>query len=301
MSAVIRVASGGGDIQNETPDEWNTILEFILQREGLGAVDCLVDVQLVTLERIQAINLTARGLDQPTDVLSFPAAKLTPHGKRNLSRLARSFDDETGCMFLGDIVICVERATLQAREYGHSAERELGYLFAHGVCHLLGHDHYSEKEKKRMRGLEEAALTRVSLIRGQNLMDDITQTQLLDAAKLYVTRAYVPYSHFPVGAAVLTDTGAIVGGCNVENASYGLTVCAERIAIFKAVSEGAKRVRAIAIAAHEFAYPCGACRQVLLEFADDETPVYVTNGIDIEQTIVGELAPHGFRAFTPQA
>ncbi|MCX7915818.1 MAG: cytidine deaminase [Verrucomicrobiae bacterium] len=92
---------------------------------------------------------------------------------------------------------------------------------------------------------------------------------LLNAACAAQQRAYAPYSEFPVGAALLTSTGQIVTGCNVENASYGLTICAERAALVCAVREGYRKFRAIAIVApHSKLTPCGACRQVLAEFGD---------------------------------
>ncbi|MCZ6671430.1 MAG: cytidine deaminase [Verrucomicrobia bacterium] len=89
---------------------------------------------------------------------------------------------------------------------------------------------------------------------------------LLNAAVGASDRAYAPYSKFKVGAAVLAKSGKIYTGCNVENASYGLTVCAERVAVFKAISEGDKELEALALSAEGGAYPCGACRQVLQEF-----------------------------------
>ena len=113
-------------------------------------------------------------------------------------------------------------------------------------------------------------------------------------------KAYCPYSHYAVGAAVLTDTGEIVPGCNVENASYGLTNCAERTAIFAAVSRGARKIQAIAITgAGSPPYPCGACRQVMTEFASDpEMPVIVVMLSDgeekVEEYTLAELLPHGF-------
>jgi cytidine deaminase len=97
----------------------------------------------------------------------------------------------------------------------------------------------------------------------------MTNQQLLAAARRAQKRAYAPYSKFPVGAALLTASGKVYTGCNVENASYGLTICAERVAITKAVSEGEKKFRAIAIVApSRYLSPCGACRQVLAEFGD---------------------------------
>jgi len=96
-------------------------------------------------------------------------------------------------------------------------------------------------------------------------------SQALQARK----NAYVPYSNFKVGAAVLTEDGKIYTGCNIENASYGATNCAERTAIFKAVSEGYKTIKAIAIVGvqNDYTYPCGICRQVIAEFATADTKI----------------------------
>ncbi|MDR5709576.1 MAG: cytidine deaminase [Armatimonadota bacterium] len=99
-------------------------------------------------------------------------------------------------------------------------------------------------------------------------LQEHTAQQLLRAAQAARRRAYAPYSRFRVGAAVLAPDGSVYTGCNVENGSYGLSVCAERVAVQKAVSEGQRRVLAVAVAgpgAREL-LPCGACRQVLLEF-----------------------------------
>lgn len=94
-----------------------------------------------------------------------------------------------------------------------------------------------------------------------------TQARLIQAAKQAQKMSYCPYSRYPVGAAVLTASGRIFAGCNVENASFGLSICAERSAVFAAVSHGQKSIRAVAVVARS-ARPCGACRQVLLEFSD---------------------------------
>jgi len=82
-------------------------------------------------------------------------------------------------------------------------------------------------------------------------------------------KAYAPYSNFAVGAALLAKSGRIYTGCNVENASYGLSICAERTAVFKAVSEGEREFEALAVVTDKGVTPCGACRQVLMEFGDD--------------------------------
>jgi cytidine deaminase len=93
--------------------------------------------------------------------------------------------------------------------------------------------------------------------------------QLIDAALTARHAAYAPYSKFKVGAAVLAESGEIFSGCNVENASYGLTICAERSAVFAAVAAGLQKFAAVAIATRGGHFPCGACRQVLIEFGDD--------------------------------
>ncbi|MCS7137312.1 MAG: cytidine deaminase [Candidatus Caldarchaeum sp.] len=96
----------------------------------------------------------------------------------------------------------------------------------------------------------------------------VSYPQLLDQATRAMKKAYAPYSRFKVGAALLTAEGEIVTGCNVENASYGLSNCAERTAVFKAVSEGKRNFAAVAVVSNKTnpVYPCGACRQVLREF-----------------------------------
>ena len=96
-------------------------------------------------------------------------------------------------------------------------------------------------------------------------------------------QAYAPYSKFCVGAAVLADDGQIYTGCNIENASYGASNCAERTAIFKAVSSGRRRLKAIAVVGPEgsYTYPCGICRQVIEEFADDDTLIVLAKNPDL--------------------
>ena len=112
-------------------------------------------------------------------------------------------------------------------------------------------------------------------------------------------KAYAPYSKFKVGAALLAEDGRIFTGCNVENASYGLTNCAERTALFKAVSEGRRAFRALAIAGGtaKVAMPCGACRQVLAEFLPPEAPVrcVTLDGAVVRDFTVGALLPGTFR------
>lgn len=110
-------------------------------------------------------------------------------------------------------------------------------------------------------------------------------------------KAYVPYSNFPVGAALLGDNGKVYHGCNIENSSFSMTNCAERTAFFNAVSDGVQMFRALAIIGNteDPISPCGACRQVMIEFCDGEMPVYLSNTKgDVLETTVAELLPGAF-------
>ena len=121
---------------------------------------------------------------------------------------------------------------------------------------------------------------------------------LVKAARDAARQAYCPYSEYPVGAAVLTVDGQVYTGCNVENVSYGLSNCAERTALFKAVSAGCRGFAAMAVAGGErqAAAPCGACRQVLAEFCAPETPVFIARlqGGRVTATTLGALLPLAF-------
>lgn len=126
----------------------------------------------------------------------------------------------------------------------------------------------------------------------------ISAEKLIEMAKDARERAYVPYSKFKVGAALLTKDGKVFTGCNVENASFGLTCCAERTAIFKAVSEGYRDFAALAVIADvpTRCSPCGACRQVMSEFGG-EVQVHMANlKGQYKSTTVGELLPGFFTA-----
>ena len=129
-------------------------------------------------------------------------------------------------------------------------------------------------------------------------LDPATARDLLDRARQVRENAYAPYSRFPVGAALLATDGRVFTGCNVENASYGLANCAERVAIGKAVSEGAREFTAIAVIGPENAQPCapcGACRQVLYEFGPDLPVVFPSvdaSGYQVQP--MGELLPGAF-------
>lgn len=124
---------------------------------------------------------------------------------------------------------------------------------------------------------------------------------LIEAAALAARQAYAPYSRYRVGAALQLDTGAIVCGCNVENVSYGLTQCAERVAIGAAVAQGRRNFAALAIVAEGRTppFPCGACRQVLAEFCGPDFPVHVALADSVQAVdtaTLGALLPNAFGA-----
>ena len=129
------------------------------------------------------------------------------------------------------------------------------------------------------------------------LSGELTAT-LLAAARAAAQNAYIPYSAFPVGAAILTEDGTVVSGCNVEIVSYGLTVCAERNAVFSAVAAGHKQVRAVAVSAPlaPGTTPCGACRQVLNEFkpVDADLIVILDEKAGPRFTTIAALLPDAF-------
>ena len=126
----------------------------------------------------------------------------------------------------------------------------------------------------------------------------MTDNELMEIAEKAYENAYAPYSKFKVGAALLTSDGRVFTGCNVENSSYGAGICAERTAAVKAVSEGAVRFSAIAIAnaGGGLTFPCGICRQFLSEFAEEGFRIILRNDKgELEIFTLEELMPHGFK------
>lgn len=125
----------------------------------------------------------------------------------------------------------------------------------------------------------------------------MTDRELMDVAVYMLRRSYCPYSHFPVGAALLCEDGTVFTGCNVENAAYGHSICAERTALVKAVSEGRRRgfvKLAVAGLSEDYCWPCGACRQMLWEFAPELEVLCANREGEIGRAMLRELLPHGF-------
>ena len=128
-----------------------------------------------------------------------------------------------------------------------------------------------------------------------------TQSRMLREARAAAKNAYAPFSKLKIGAAVLTANGRIFSGCNIENSSYGLTVCAERVAIFRAVSAGQRRIRALLVYADTkgLTPPCGACLQVINEFSENPE-IVISNGRSTKTYRLRELLPLGFRLARPE-
>ncbi|MFK7769288.1 MAG: cytidine deaminase [Mariniblastus sp.] len=128
-------------------------------------------------------------------------------------------------------------------------------------------------------------------------MTENERSRLVDLAIESRQKAYAPYSKFLVGAALLTRDGTIFTGCNVENTSYGLCICAERTAMCKAVSEGHQEFQAIAVSATPFATPCGACRQFIVEFGKQIEVICVdaNDRSNVKSWMIDELIPENFK------
>ena len=266
--------------------------EKAIQCEGI-LIHCFIQVCLCDDETIACINQEHRGISSSTDVLSFPSIEY-PSGMTAScceQKLRMEYDDENKACFLGDIFISVPHLRKQACEYGHSELREACYLLIHGICHLMGYDHIKSEEKEKMRIMEEKILAAASVT--HNSTSHSIEMTLISLAREAMKRSYSPYSSYPVGAALHCLDGRIFTGCNIENASFGLSNCAERTAVFKAISEGATDFDIIAIAAKTKAWPCGACRQVLNEFSPD-IRILVTWNEHVEEKSLHELLPESF-------
>jgi cytidine deaminase len=134
------------------------------------------------------------------------------------------------------------------------------------------------------------------------LLTEMDRERLLQAAKKTRNLAHAPYSGFRVGAAILAEDGTVFAGCNIENSSYGLTICAERVALFKSVSEGSTNLIAVALVTdlEEPVMPCGACRQVLADFNPDMIVVSGTIQGKFVSRKLSELLPEAFGLNKPQ-
>ena len=267
-----------------------------IRSEGIQ-LPCCASIHICDDHTIQNLNREYRHLDQATDVLSFPSTQWTEGKTAGLqqNRLKKSYDEVYGACFLGDVVLSIDHIKEQAAAFGHSEAREACYLLVHSLLHLMGYDHMESEERKKMREKEEEILQTIGIGREGEAVK-VNDQILLDMARDAMSRSYSPYSHYPVGAALLCKDGRIFTGCNIENASFGCTICAERTAMVKAVSEGALEFEKIAIATRETpGWPCGICRQFMSEFAPN-LQVIVTwqDGQFTESSSLDSLLPHQF-------
>ena len=256
-----------------------------------GVRPCTAVFRVVSDEEMRELNRDTRGIDRATDVLSYPAVSY-PKGKTARDcpkRLNAVYDPEFGKPNLGDVFLSLERVRQQAKEYGHSITREAVFLATHASLHLLGYDHMEEEERQKMRAMEEAAMEQLGIDR--NPLDEHLFLQACEALE----NAYAPYSGYKVGACLRCEDGREFLGCNIENASYGATICAERAAVSVAVSQGARRFTAIAIVGEKGdSWPCGICRQVLNEFSVDMRVIVGQKGGAFDVVPLGELLPNSF-------
>ncbi|MBO5728127.1 MAG: rRNA maturation RNase YbeY [Oscillospiraceae bacterium] len=149
------------DVPNGLDEQLGSVITAALSAEGVD-VPCEINVLVTDDEGIHAINLDMRGVDRPTDVLSFPMFELTPGEHPG----AQDADPATDLVPLGDMVLSLERARAQAQEFGHSVQREICYLAVHSTLHLLGYDHMDEGEMKaQMRAREEEILAALGITR----------------------------------------------------------------------------------------------------------------------------------------
>jgi len=275
-------------VPDGTEDMLLRVAHHCLEAEGV-TLPCAAYLRFTDDANIHEINREQRNVDRATDVLSFPAGPFIPGhtAGRHEKQLRRQWDSEYRACMLGDIIISLDHARAQAQEYGHSLTRELAYLTAHALFHLMGYDHMNDNDKEQMRTMEEKALNNAGLAR-------VTDDELIALAKEAMKHSYSPYSKYRVGACLLSKDGRTFTGCNIENASYGGTNCAERTALFKAVSEGVTEFVSIAVAAEKsLPWPCGICRQVLNEFAP-ELRVIVACGDERDELPLSRLLPHSF-------
>ncbi len=155
-----------GELSLELKENMSRAADLAASGEGLETEACQLSVSFVTKDEIRDLNRDYRGVDSPTDVLSFPQFE-----KDEIGYYAEHAEFVPEELMLGDVVICREKAEEQALEYGHSFERELVYLFTHSVLHLLGYDHETDEDKKLMRKREEEIMENLGIPRKQRKND----------------------------------------------------------------------------------------------------------------------------------
>ena len=155
------------DVSKQFRSLINKLVRTALKMSNSGLKKAQIEISFVDKDEIRQLNKEHRKIDKHTDVLSFPVLSLTPMTKVNVKDFPNDIDYETGCLMLGDIIICTDVAQENAKEYGHSYEREICYLIVHGCLHLLGFDNMEEDEKVLMRAVEESVLKKYKITRNE--------------------------------------------------------------------------------------------------------------------------------------
>ncbi len=243
--------------------------------------DYLISLTLVSKEEQKKLNSSFRNINKSTDVLTFPYGDMS---KENTGE----FVD------LGSIIICPEIAEKQAVEYAHPFEREMIFLFIHGLLHIFGYDHIKPEEAEIMFALQNKLLNRFPYDFYTDLR--VLKKELVKAREM----AVATYSHFRVGAVVVTKDLKYHLGFNIENAAYSACVCAERVALFSTYAKGYTKDDIVALGcltdSKNVGTCCGVCRQVMSELMHPYAPVYIFSG-DLKEhlfTTVEELLPASF-------
>ncbi len=254
-----------------------------------------ISLSFVKDEEMKDLNRKYRGIDSSTDILSFP-----------LWEEEGEFAPPEGWdpIPLGDLIISPEKVAENAADAGINFENELVTVLSHGLLHLIGFDH-SDPEEERLMWAEQDKMTEDFFSgkrEGGRALSDICfdAENLLSEAANALSNAYAPYSSFRVGAAILFRDGSVITGCNVENVSLGLSICAERNAMTTAVALGKLDPIAIAVSGADGVScpPCGACRQFLSEFNDEMSVVFEKEGKTLVYSL-DELLPVRFK-FRPE-
>lgn len=241
-----------------------------------------VSLSLQSLDKMHEYNKKYRGIDRPTDVLTFAYQEA-------------DFVSDEPIFDLGDIMLSVDIAKKQAKEYSHPLERELAFLFIHGLLHAFGYDHHrSEKEAEEMFALQNSILNSLPY---DFYTDQKKVKKLLLEAQ---SHSISPYSNFKVGAIVLTKDGKYHRGFNIENSAFGVSICAERCALFHTYASGYTKDDIVSLSlitsSSNVGTPCGSCRQVMSELMNVNCPVYIYNKDESEHlfTTVKDLLPYMF-------
>ena len=241
-----------------------------------------ISLTLVSKEEIHSLNRQYRDTDRETDVLTFAFEEA-------------DVIESDGIHDLGNIIISPEVAKVQAENFNHPLQRELAFLFIHGLLHTFGYDHHRSKEEaEEMFALQNKIL---------NTMPYDFYTDMKKAIRLVKeaqSNSYSPYSHFRVGAVILTKDGKYHKGFSIENSAYGDSMCAERVALFSVYALGYKKDDIVSLTlvtdSSNVGTPCGSCRQVMSELMNLFTRVHIFNK-DFTKRLdmsVEELLPYTF-------